>query len=70
MIKEIKNRPLGAFEKAFWLLDQTNPASFTMAMTLDTVLPIRAWEAALVKVQERHQNLTVGITRERKKNWC
>lgn len=61
MIKETSNRPLGAFEKAFWLLDYTNPASFAVAMELDEIIPVEAWKSALAKVQNRHPNLSVAI---------
>jgi len=54
-----QNRTLGAFEKTFWLLDQIDSKDFALAAEIEGKAPVEAWKLALVKVQERHPNLSV-----------
>jgi len=56
-----QNRTLGAFEKTFWLLDQIDSKDFALAAEIEGVVPIEAWRQAIIKVQERHPNLSVRI---------
>jgi hypothetical protein len=55
------NRPLGAMEKLFWLLDQTSQVHFVIAAEIIGTRAIGSWREALDAVQLRHPFLCVSI---------
>jgi hypothetical protein len=55
------NRPLGAFEKFFWLLDQDRPMQFALAAEIEGISTPREWRFALDAAQRRHPLLSVFI---------
>ncbi len=61
MNKGSLSRPLGAYEKAFWLLDFVNHLNFAMAMEIEGTPSENEWKAALASIQSRHSNLSVSI---------
>ncbi|MCF2517587.1 phthiocerol/phthiodiolone dimycocerosyl transferase family protein [Dyadobacter sp. CY351] len=61
-MKRQQNRTLGAFEKAFWLLDQIDSKDFALAADISGTLPIEKWRNALDMAQKRHPNLSVKVT--------
>lgn len=63
-MKKQQNRTLGAFEKAFWLLDQIDSKDFVLAAEIDGIEPVTAWQQAIKAVQERHPNLSVRIVQD------
>ncbi|WP_426669699.1 condensation domain-containing protein [Mucilaginibacter sp. McL0603] len=60
-MKTQTRRPLGGFERFFWLLDQQRPVHFTMVAEITGTLPVTAWENALADVQQLHPLLSVSI---------
>lgn len=60
-MKKHHNRTLGAFEKAFWLLDQIDSKDFALTADISGVQPVEKWQHALQMVQHRHPNLSVRI---------
>ena len=54
-------RPLGGLEHLFSLIDRNRAIHFTMAAQIEGPTSIPAWRAALDKLQERHQLLSVAI---------
>jgi hypothetical protein len=54
-------RPLGGFERFFWLFNQQRPIHFTMVAEITGTLPVTAWENALAAVQQLHPLLSVSI---------
>src|ERR1700733_13386281 len=60
-VKKHDNRPLGAREKVFWLLDQTIPVHLVMAAEMTGSMAIRQWRSALDDLQKRHPLLSVCI---------
>jgi hypothetical protein len=54
-------RPLGAYEKLFWLLDQTRSVHFAMAAEIEGRVPVQKWEESLDALQQRHPMLSVCI---------
>ncbi|MCF2489299.1 condensation domain-containing protein [Dyadobacter sp. CY347] len=61
-MKRQQNRTLGAFEKAFWLLDQIDSKDFALAADISGTQPVEKWRNALDMVQKRHPNLSVRVT--------
>ncbi|WP_026629043.1 condensation domain-containing protein [Dyadobacter alkalitolerans] len=61
-MKRQQNRTLGAFEKAFWLLDQIDSKDFALAADISGTLPIEKWRNALDMAQKRHPNLSVRVS--------
>ncbi len=55
------NRPLGALEKAFWLLDQTNHVHFVLAAEIIGTKTIVAWRDAIEAIKLRHPLMSVYI---------
>ncbi|MCE7065110.1 condensation domain-containing protein [Dyadobacter sp. CY326] len=60
-MKRQQNRTLGAFEKAFWLLDQIDSKDFALAADISGTEPIEKWQNAIKMVQKRHPNLSVRV---------
>jgi hypothetical protein len=60
-MKTQTRRPLGGFERFFWLLDQQRPVHFTMVAEITGTLPVAAWENALAAAQQLHPLLSVSI---------
>ena len=60
-MKRQQNRTLGAFEKAFWLLDQIDSKDFALAAVIQGTEPVEKWQNAIKLVQQRHPNLSVRI---------
>ncbi|WP_324678565.1 condensation domain-containing protein [Hymenobacter sp. GOD-10R] len=60
-MKRQQNRPLGAFEKAFWLLDQIDSKDFCLAADISGTQPVEKWRMAIDLVQQRHPNLSVRV---------
>ncbi|MCE7069089.1 condensation domain-containing protein [Dyadobacter sp. CY327] len=60
-MKRKQNRTLGAFEKAFWLLDQIDSKDFALAADIKGTEPVEKWQNAIKQVQKRHPNLSVRI---------
>jgi hypothetical protein len=60
-MKTQTRRPLGGFERFFWLFDQQRPVHFTMVAEITGALPVTAWENALAAVQQLHPLLSVSI---------
>ena len=60
-MKTQTRRPLGGFERFFWLFDQQRPVHFTMVAEITGTLPVTAWENALAAVQQLHPLLSVSI---------
>lgn len=56
-----QNRPLGAFEKTFWLLDQIDSKDFCLAAHVSGTQPVEKWREAIDMVQQRHPNLSVRV---------
>ncbi|RYY36882.1 MAG: condensation protein [Sphingobacteriaceae bacterium] len=56
-----QNRTLGAFEKTFWLLDQIDSKDFALAAEINGRETVEAWQQALVKLQQRHPNLSAKV---------
>jgi hypothetical protein len=56
-----QNRTLGAFEKAFWLLDQIDSKDFCLAADISGTQPVEKWRKAIDMVQQRHPNLSVRV---------
>ncbi|WP_022826179.1 phthiocerol/phthiodiolone dimycocerosyl transferase family protein [Hymenobacter norwichensis] len=56
-----QNRTLGAFEKAFWLLDQIDSKDFCLAAHISGTQPVEKWRKAIDLVQQRHPNLSVKV---------
>ncbi|KAA2240353.1 hypothetical protein F0L74_29795 [Chitinophaga agrisoli] len=54
-------RPIGAFEKIFWLLDQYSPVHFTIAAEIAGATTDEEWHTAFAKVQQRYPMLSVAI---------
>ncbi|OUJ70392.1 condensation domain-containing protein [Hymenobacter crusticola] len=61
-MKRQQNRPLGAFEKTFWLLDQIDSKDFCLAADIAGTQPVEKWRQAIDLVQQRHPNLSVRVT--------
>ncbi|RFM29026.1 phthiocerol/phthiodiolone dimycocerosyl transferase family protein [Deminuibacter soli] len=57
-----QHRTLGAFEKAFWLLDQVDSKDFALAAEVEGTATAGEWQAAVNALQQRHPNLCVRIT--------
>jgi hypothetical protein len=55
------NRPLGALEKFFWVLDQTTPVHFVLAAEITGTKPAEAWRKAIEAVRRRHPLMSVCI---------
>lgn len=55
------NRPLGAFEKFFWLYDQDRPMQIALAAEVEGVATPMEWRLALDAAQRRHPLLSVFI---------
>jgi hypothetical protein len=60
-MKRQQNRPLGAFEKTFWLLDQIDSKDFCLAADIAGTQPVKKWRQAIDLVQQRHPNLSVRV---------
>lgn len=60
-MKRQQNRTLGAFEKAFWLLDQIDSKDFCLAADISGTQPVEKWRKAIDLVQQRHPNLSVRV---------
>jgi hypothetical protein len=60
-MKRQQNRPLGAFEKTFWLLDQIDSKDFCLAADISGIQPVEKWRKAIDLVQQRHPNLSVKV---------
>jgi hypothetical protein len=60
-MKTQTRRPLGGFERFFWLFNQQRPVHFTMVAEITGTLPIADWENALAAVQQLHPLLSVSI---------
>lgn len=56
-----KNKPLAAFEKVFWLMDQTSQVHFVLAAEISGTATADQWRAALDTVQRRHPLFSVYI---------
>lgn len=56
-----KVRPLGAYEKLFWVMDQKSALHFAIAAEIEGQASVGAWRFALDTVQQRHPNLSVRI---------
>ncbi|MEN0053290.1 MAG: condensation domain-containing protein [Mucilaginibacter sp.] len=54
-------RPLGGFERVFWLLNQKRPVHFAVVAEVSGTLPVETWENALTAVQQQHPLLSVSI---------
>ncbi|MCE7062383.1 condensation domain-containing protein [Dyadobacter sp. CY343] len=60
-MKRQQNRTLGAFEKAFWLLDQIDSKDFCLAADIAGTQPVEKWRKAIDMAQQRHPNLSVRV---------
>ncbi|CAG4995518.1 hypothetical protein DYBT9275_01657 [Dyadobacter sp. CECT 9275] len=60
-MKGQQNRTLGAFEKAFWLLDQIDSKDFALAADISGTQPVEKWSKAVDMAQQRHPNLSVSV---------
>lgn len=56
-----KNRPLAAFEKIFWLMDQTSQLHFVLAAEISGAATVEQWRSALDAVQQHHPLFSVYI---------
>lgn len=65
---EHKNKPLAAFEKAFWLMDQTSQLHFVLAAEISGTATAEQWRTALDTVQLRHPLFSVYIESNGYKN--
>jgi Condensation domain len=54
-------RPLGSFERLFWLIDQSHPVHFAVTAEVECDISPRDWRQALDRVQDRHPLLNVSI---------
>ncbi|MBV8886309.1 MAG: hypothetical protein JO235_20275 [Chroococcidiopsidaceae cyanobacterium CP_BM_RX_35] len=59
--KESTCRPLGAFEKLFWLCDQVQPMHFALTAQIQGEFSTEQLKCALMQVQQRHPLLRVRI---------
>ncbi len=57
-------RPIGAFEKIFWLLDQHSPVHFTIAAEIDGATTDVEWHTAFAKIQQHYPMLSVAISED------
>jgi hypothetical protein len=56
------NRPLGANEKVYWVLDQSISTHFAVAVELEGNATPEGWRVAIDAAQKRHSNLSLRIT--------
>ncbi len=60
MISDVK-RPLGSYEKLFWILGQNRAIEFALAAELEGTVSFDMWTDALDKIQEQNSLLNVSI---------
>src|ERR1700760_1653288 len=54
-------RPLGSYEKLFWVLGQNRTIEFALAAELEGIVSFDTWTDALNTVQSRYSLLNVSI---------
>jgi phthiocerol/phthiodiolone dimycocerosyl transferase-like enzyme/condensation domain-containing protein len=55
-------RPLGALEKRFWLLDRVNANHLVLLAEIEGSASTKQWQYAIAQVQRRHPLLNVSIS--------